>query len=48
VPRRRADDDGAAAAEPARPRTSLRLDDLAEQLARFRLLPGGSEADAER
>ena len=37
--------------EPApseRPRAGLLLDDLAEQLSRFRLLPGGSEADAER
>ena len=45
MPRRRAD------AEPAaqdRPRAGLLLDDLAEQLSRFRLLPGGSEADAER
>src|SRR4029079_9342398 len=45
MPRRRAE------AEPAaseRPRAGLLLDDLAEQLNRFRRLPGGSEADAER
>jgi hypothetical protein len=51
MPRRRADDDGSravGAAEPERPRAGLLLDDLAEQLNRFRLLPGGSEADAER
>jgi hypothetical protein len=34
--------------EPERPHAGLLLDDLAEQLNRFRLLPGGSEADAER
>jgi hypothetical protein len=48
---RRADDDGAPHAradEPERARAGLLLDDLAAQLDRFRLLPGGSEADAER
>ena len=45
MPRRRAEDEPAA---PDRPRAGLLLDDLAEQLNRFRLLPGGSEADAER
>jgi hypothetical protein len=43
--RRRADAEPVA---PARPRAGLLLDDLAEQLSRFKLLPGGSEADAER
>ncbi|HET6171848.1 MAG TPA: hypothetical protein VFD90_04540 [Gaiellales bacterium] len=43
--RRHADEKPAA---PERPRAGLLLDDLAEQLSRFRLLPGGSEADAER
>jgi hypothetical protein len=43
--RRHADDEPAA---QDRPRASLLLDDLAAQLNRFRLLPGGSEADAER
>jgi hypothetical protein len=38
----------AGADGPERPRAGLLLDDLAEQLDRFRLLPGGSEADAER
>ncbi|MDX6631739.1 MAG: hypothetical protein QOH00_3985 [Gaiellales bacterium] len=44
--RRRAEADPGGASE--RPRAGLLLDDLAEQLNRFRLLPGGSEADAER
>ena len=43
--RRRADPEPAT---PQRPRAGLLLDDLAEQLNRFRHLPGGSEADAER
>ena len=43
--RRRAE---AQPGSPERPRAGLLLDDLAEQLNRFRLLPGGSEADAER
>jgi hypothetical protein len=48
--RRHPDDGGSSAtpAEPERPRAGLLLDDLAAQLNRFRLLPGGSEADAER
>jgi hypothetical protein len=45
---RRADDETGDADEPDRPRTGLLLDDLAAQLDRFRLLPGGSEARAER
>jgi hypothetical protein len=45
VARRRADAEPAA---PDRPRAGLLLDDLAEQLSRFKLLPGGSDADAER
>jgi hypothetical protein len=43
--RRRADPDPHG---EERPRAGLLLDDLADQLSRFRLLPGGSEADAER
>ena len=43
--RRRADPEPGPA---GRPRAGLLLDDLADQLNRFRLLPGGSEADAER
>jgi hypothetical protein len=43
--RRRADPEPVA---PERARAGLLLDDLAAQLSRFRLLPGGSEADAER
>lgn len=46
--RRRADDARGSAPAPERPRAGLLLDDLAAQLNRFRLLPGGSEADAER
>jgi hypothetical protein len=46
--RRRADDEGAAPSGSEGPRAGLLLDDLAAQLNRFRLLPGGSEADAER
>jgi hypothetical protein len=49
--RRRPDDDGGrhtGAAAPDRPRAGLLLDDLAAQLDRFRLLPGGSDSDAER
>ena len=46
--RRRVDDAPGADARPERQRTGLLLDDLAAQLNRFRLLPGGSEADAER
>jgi hypothetical protein len=34
--------------EPERARAGLLLDDLASRLDRFRLLPGGSDADAER
>jgi hypothetical protein len=34
--------------EPAEPSPRLLLDDLAAQLERFRLLPGGSTAEAER
>ncbi|MDX6596371.1 MAG: hypothetical protein QOE87_258 [Gaiellales bacterium] len=45
---RRADDEARDAGEPDRPRAGLLLDDLAAQLDRFRLLPGGSDADAER
>jgi hypothetical protein len=48
VSRGRADDAPAAAPGSTRPRAGLLLDDLAERLSRFRLLPGGSEADAER
>jgi hypothetical protein len=43
--RRRADHEPGASEHP---RAGLLLDDLADQLSRFRLLPGGSEADAER
>jgi hypothetical protein len=43
--RRRADPEPSG---EERPRAGLLLDDLADQLNRFRLLPGGSEADAER
>ena len=43
--RRRADPEHGSS---GRPRAGLLLDDLADQLNRFRLLPGGSEADAER
>ena len=46
--RRRSEAGASAPGEPERPRAGLLLDDLAEQLHRFRLLPGGSEADAER
>ena len=46
--RRRPEADAASAPGPERPRAGLLLDDLAAQLARFRLLPGGSDADAER
>lgn len=42
------DDAGGDDAKSGRPRGGLLLDDLAAQLNRFRLLPGGSEADAER
>jgi hypothetical protein len=45
---RHADDHDAAPDEPGRPRAGLLLDDLAAQLDRFRLLPGGSDSDAER
>jgi hypothetical protein len=48
VSRRRVDDAPGSDASPERARTGLLLDDLAAQLNRFRLLPGGSEADAER
>src|SRR5471030_651420 len=44
----RADDNQPGASPPERARTGLLLDDLAARLNRFRLLPGGSEADAER
>jgi hypothetical protein len=46
--RRRPEGDAGSAPGPERPRAGLLLDDLAAQLARFRLLPGGSDADAER
>jgi hypothetical protein len=45
MPRRRADPEPEGS---ERPRAGLLLDDLAAQLNRFKLLPGGSEADAER
>jgi hypothetical protein len=45
MPRRRADPEPEGS---VRPRAGLLLDDLAAQLNRFKLLPGGSEADAER
>jgi hypothetical protein len=48
VSHRRVDDAGGDDAKSERPRGGLLLDDLAAQLNRFRLLPGGSEADAER
>ena len=48
MPRRRADDGEPAPSGQGRPRAGLLFDDLAAQLNRFRLLPGGSEADAER
>jgi hypothetical protein len=48
VSRRRADEHDTVPDEPARPRAGLLFDDLAAQLDRFRLLPGGSDSDAER
>jgi hypothetical protein len=45
MPRRRADTEPEGS---ERARAGLLLDDLAAQLDRFKLLPGGSEADAER
>ena len=46
--RRHADDADAVPDEPAHARAGLLFDDLAAQLDRFRLLPGGSDSDAER
>src|SRR3954463_10784166 len=45
---RRADDEAAGPDEPDRPRAGLLFDELAAQLDRFRLLPGGSDARAEQ
>jgi hypothetical protein len=45
---RRADDETAGPGEPDRPRAGLLFDELAAQLDRFRLLPGGSDARAEQ
>jgi hypothetical protein len=47
-PRTESDAQPAAGAEAPDRARRLLLDDLASQLDRFRLLPGGSEADAER